>query len=130
MALEEGLADAQHLLALAVVASGALEQPATSLAADHVADVVAHDRRDSGDDDDELDFEFALAGQHAGGDERGLAGNEQPGRLGHHHQEQQRIADAAHVENRGERRGHADRAYFVFSDTSAFSALAVRCTSE
>ncbi len=51
MPLEEGLADPQHLLALAVEAAGALEQPAPALAPDHVADVVADDRGCGGERD-------------------------------------------------------------------------------
>ena len=47
--LEERLADAQHLLALALEGARALEQPASALAADHVADVVADDRGGGGE---------------------------------------------------------------------------------
>ena len=49
VAVEERLASAQGVEALAVEAAGPLEQPASTLAPDDVADVVADDRRGGGD---------------------------------------------------------------------------------
>ena len=53
------------------------EQPAAALATDQVADVVADDRGRGGDRDHELDLQLPLAGEHAAGDQRGLARDRQ-----------------------------------------------------
>ena len=45
-----------------------------------------------GERDHELDFELAPGGEHGGGDQRRLARDRHPGRLGHHEHEQQRVA--------------------------------------
>ena len=75
--------------------SGPFQQPPPALAPDLVADVVAHDRRQRGDRDDQLDLQFALAGQHAADDHRGLAGHRHAARLRHHQQEQDRVAETS-----------------------------------
>ena len=92
VALEERLARLEHLQALAVEATGPFEQPAPALAPDQVADVVADDRGERGERDHELDFELAPGGEHGGGDQRRLAWNRHAAGLGHHEQEQQRVA--------------------------------------
>jgi len=74
VAFEERFSDAQHLQALAVKAPRSFQQPAPALAANQVADVVAHDRGGRRERDDKLDFQLALAGQQGGADQRGLAG--------------------------------------------------------
>ncbi len=141
---KNGSPDAQHLLALALEGAGPLEQPAPALAPDHVADVVADDRGGGGERDHELDLELALAGEHGGGDQRGLAGDGQPAGLAHDEQEQQRVAgdfdEVVDVEERGEhrragsrpgvRRGRAPGSYLVFSETSCCRAEEACCTSE
>jgi len=129
--LEERLADSQHLLALTGERAGALQQPAPAPAADLIADVVADDRRGGGDRDHERDLQLALAGEHGGGDQRGLARDRKPAGLAHHEHEQQRVAErldkVVDVEDRGQQ-GWA--LYWVFSETSCLSSADAFCTSE
>ena len=96
---------AQDLQALAVKAPRSLEQPAASLATDQVAEVVAQDRGGGRKGDDQLNFQLTLARQHAGRDERRLTRDGDPAGLGHHEQEQERIADMADVDDGGEHWG-------------------------
>ena len=111
MAFEEGFADGEHLVALALKAPWTFEQPASALAPDQIADVVAHDCRRCGERDDQLDVQLAPAREHRGRDQRGLAGDRDAARLAHHEHEQQRVARDAHevvdVQQRGK---HAMRA--------------------
>ena len=99
---------AQHLAALALERARSLEHPAPALAADQVADVVADDRGRRREHDHQLDLELAAAGQDPGGDQRGLAGHRHAAGLGHHEQEQQRVArrfdEVFDVEDRCEHR--------------------------
>ena len=60
---------------------GALEQPPRTLAAEQVAEVVADDRAGRGSRDHERKRELPLPGEHAAGDQRGLPGERNPGRL-------------------------------------------------
>src|SRR5205807_2493428 len=71
VAFEEGFADGEHLVALALKAPWTFEQPASALAPDQIADVVAHDGRRCGERDDQLDVQLAPAREHRGRDQRG-----------------------------------------------------------
>ena len=93
VAFEERLADEQDLAPLGLKAPRAFQQPAPAPAADLIAQVVADDRPQGGDRDHDLDLQPPAAGEHSGGDQRGLAGDRHAGRLGHHGNEQQRIAE-------------------------------------
>ena len=85
----------EHLLALAVEAAGPFQQPAPALAADQIADVVAHDRRQRRERDHQLDLQLPWLASDGGGDQRRLARHRHAAGLGHHHQEQQRVADVS-----------------------------------
>jgi hypothetical protein len=72
MAREERLAVLEDPVAVVLEEAGPLEQSPAARAPDRVADVVADDRGQCGEREDELDPHVAVAGQHACGDERGL----------------------------------------------------------
>ena len=72
MASEEFLPALHELPPARRPATGAVDQPAKTSAADHVADVVADDRRPGGDRDHEWKREHALSGERGGDDQARL----------------------------------------------------------
>jgi hypothetical protein len=73
VASEERLADLEDARAVTRKWTRPEQEPASALAPDQVAGVVAGDRRCGGQRDHELDLQSVLAGQHCCGDQRGLA---------------------------------------------------------
>ena len=85
VALEEWLAGDENLAALALKAPGTLQYPASALASDLIADVVAHDRRKRRDRDHQLDMQFALAGQPPRPDQARLSRDRNAAGLRHYY---------------------------------------------
>ena len=86
---KEPLCPGQDLVGMSRNERPALEQRATALAPDPVADVVPDDRRRRGDRDHLDDVQLVLRGEDAAGNERSLAGKRNPGGLDADEHEQQ-----------------------------------------
>src|ERR671919_371748 len=93
VAFEEPLAARQQTGALRCKGSAQVQEAAGAGTAEHVADVVAHDRRDRGHRDDDGQLEAAAVRQGCRGDQGGLAGQQKAHRLAADEQRQRRVAE-------------------------------------
>jgi hypothetical protein len=73
MASEERLAELQYTSAVSRKWTGPRQQPASALAPDQVAEIIAQDCRCGGQRDHKHDLQPVLAGEHGCGDQGGLA---------------------------------------------------------
>jgi hypothetical protein len=80
---------------LAIEQAVGFEHAPAARAADHVPDIVPHDRACRGDRDHERDLELPVVGEDPGGDERRLARQRHARRLRADEREQHEVSEAS-----------------------------------